>query len=199
MAKLITKVLAIRLQNHLPKLIDDDQTGFERSRCIVDNFIYALDLVQSCKTRKKKAIVLKLDFRKAFYMVSWDFLFKILHKSGFDQKWINWIHSLTSTAKIATLLNKISRPWINNKRGLRQGDPLSPLLFLLVVDVLQQIIKRFSIEGHILHPIVLDSPCLVIQYADDTLILIQGCPDQASLLKEILDAFLATEPSNKLL
>jgi hypothetical protein len=62
MVKLITKVLAIRLQNHLPKLIDDGQTGFVKSRCIADNFIYGLDSVQCCKIRKKKAIVLKLDF-----------------------------------------------------------------------------------------------------------------------------------------
>jgi hypothetical protein len=67
-----------------------------------------------------------------------------------------------------------------------------PRLFLLVVDVLQQTIKRFSNEGFLLHPIVLDSPCPVIQYADDTLIIIQGCPNQARILEEILDAFSNT-------
>jgi hypothetical protein len=70
MVKLITKVLAARLQNHLPKLIDEDQTGFVKSRCIANNFIYALNLVQWCKIRKKKALVLKLDFRKEFDTVS---------------------------------------------------------------------------------------------------------------------------------
>jgi hypothetical protein len=117
-------------------------------------------------------------------------LFKILWKRGFE--WINWIQSLTNSAKTAILLNGILGPWINIKRGLRQGDPLSPLLFLLVVDVLQQIIKHFSNEGHLLHPIVHGSSCPMIQYANDTLILIQGCPDQARLLKEILDAFSET-------
>jgi hypothetical protein len=94
-----------------------------------------------------------------------------------------------NTAKTAILLNGIPGPWIQIKRGLRQGDPLSPLLFLLVVDVHQQIIKCFSNEGHLLHSLVEDSTCLVIQYADDTLSLIQGCLDQARILKEILDAF----------
>jgi hypothetical protein len=141
LVKLITKILAITLQNILPRLIDVDQTGFVRSRCIADNFIYALDLVQCCKIRKKKTIVLRLDFRKAFDTVSWDFLFKIFQIRGFDRKWIDWIHSLTSTTKTAILLNGILGPWINIKQGLRQGDPLSPLLFLLVVDFLQQIIK----------------------------------------------------------
>jgi hypothetical protein len=101
----------------------------------------------------KKALVLKLDFCNAFDTVSWDFLFKIFQKRGFDQKWINWTHSLTNIAKTIVLLNGI-RPWINIKRVLRQGDPLCPLLFLLVVDVLQQVIKRLSIEGYLLHPIV---------------------------------------------
>jgi hypothetical protein len=76
LVKLVSKVLALRLQNYLPKLIDDDQTSFVKSRCIADNFIYGLDLVQCCKIRKKKAIVLKLDFCKAFDSVSWNFLFK---------------------------------------------------------------------------------------------------------------------------
>jgi hypothetical protein len=72
LVKLVTKVLALRLQGLLPKLIDEDQTGFVHSRCIADNFIYAVDLVQCCKLRKKKTIVLKLDFQKAFDTVCWD-------------------------------------------------------------------------------------------------------------------------------
>jgi hypothetical protein len=125
-------------------------------------------------------------------ILSWDFLFRILQKRGFNEKWMAWIQSLTNMAKTATLLNGIPGPWINIKRGLRQRDPLSPLLFLLVVDALQHVIKRFSNEGYLLHPIVQDLSCLVIQYANDTLILILGCPDQARILKEILDAFSAT-------
>jgi hypothetical protein len=75
------------------------------------------------------------------------------------------------TAKTVILLNGIPGPWIQTKRELRQGDPLSPLIFLIVVDVLQQVIKRFSREGHLLHPVVEDATCTVIQYADDTLII----------------------------
>jgi retron-type reverse transcriptase len=187
--KLVTKVLALRLQAELQNLVDDDQTGFVLTRCIADNFIYALDLVQACKQRKKKTIVLKLDFPKAFDTVSWDSLLTILQVRGFDTKWIRWMQMLTTTAKTAILLNGNPGPWIPIKRGLRQGDPLSPLLFIIMVDVLQQIIKKFSCEGLLKHPVVPDQPCPVIQYADDTLILIQGDNNQARLLKEILEAF----------
>jgi hypothetical protein len=64
--KLITKVLAIRLQQQMTNLVDTDQTGFVQSRCIADNFIYALDIAQCYKLRKKETIVLKLDFQKSF-------------------------------------------------------------------------------------------------------------------------------------
>jgi hypothetical protein len=69
---------------------------------------------------------------------------------------------LTTTAKTAILLNGNPGPWIPIKRGLRQGDPLSPLLFIIMVDVLQQIIKKFSCEGLLKHPVVPDQPCPVI-------------------------------------
>jgi hypothetical protein len=141
---------------------------------------------------KKKAIVLKLDFRKAFDTISWNCLFDILEIRGFDQKWISWLQALTRMAKTAILLNGIPGMWIQIKRALRQGDPLSQLLFIILVNVLQQIIKRFSAEGKLKHPIILDQPCPILQYVNDTLILIQGCPDQACYLKEILDVFAAT-------
>jgi hypothetical protein len=98
-------------------------------------------------------VVLKLDFRKAFDRVSWDCLLRILQVRGFDRKWRNWIHLLASTAKTTILLNHIPGPWIQIKGGIRQGDPLSPLLFLIVVDILQQTIQHFSREGALKHPI----------------------------------------------
>jgi hypothetical protein len=116
----------------------------------------------------------------------------VLEIRGFDLKWIQWMKLLTNSAKTTILLNRIPGPWIQIKRGIRQGDPLSPLLFLVIADILQKVIQHFSSEGQLKHPLVADQTCPVIQYADDTLILIQGCPPQARLLKEILDAFSMT-------
>jgi hypothetical protein len=169
--KLITKALALRLQSCLNSLIDLDQFGFIRSRSISDSFIYALEVLETCKIRNKKDVVLKLDFRKAFDMVSWDCLLRILQVRGFNRKWCNWIHLLSSSAKTAILLNGIPGLWIQIKRGLRQGDPLSPLLFLIIVDILQHTIQHFSREGALKHPIVSNLPCPIIQYVDDMLII----------------------------
>jgi retron-type reverse transcriptase len=136
--------------------------GFVKARCIADNFIYALDLVQSCKQRKKNTIVLKLDFRKAFDTVSYDCLLEILRIRGFDNRWINWMQALMQTAKTVVLLNSILGSWIQIKKGLRQGDTLSALLFIIFVDILQQLIKTFSSQGMLQHPIVPDQACSVI-------------------------------------
>jgi hypothetical protein len=99
---------------------------------------------------------------------------------------------LLTSAKTAILLNGTPGNWINVKRGLRQGDPLSPLQFIVVVDVLQQAIKHIAGDGLLRHPVLEDMPCPVLQYADDTLIAIQGDVQQAKVLTEILNDFEST-------
>jgi len=84
--KILTKVLTMRIQGEIPRLINIKQTGFIKGRSIADTFVYALELVQVCHKRKKPAIVLKLDFAKAFDTVNWDGLFSILSARGFTDK-----------------------------------------------------------------------------------------------------------------
>lgn len=138
--KILSKILTRRLQAEIPKLIDLRQTGFIKGRSIADTFIYAAELIQVCHKRKKPAVVLKLDFAKAFDTVNWDWLFRVLQARGFSDVWINWMNTILSTSKSAVLVNGCLGPWINCKRGLRQGDPISPYLFLLVAETLQRMI-----------------------------------------------------------
>jgi hypothetical protein len=81
--KILSKLLTTRLQKEIPRLIDLHQMGFIRGRSISHTFIHALELVQVCHKRKRPAIVLKLDFAKAFYTVSWDGMFRVLQARGF--------------------------------------------------------------------------------------------------------------------
>jgi hypothetical protein len=169
--KVLTKILTTRLQSQIQKLVDIDQTGFIRGRSITENFVYAMELVQCCHKRKQPTMVIKLDFAKAFDTVNWDALDTVLHARGFSHKWRRWMSHILQSSKSAVLVNGCPGPWINCKRGLRQGDPISPYLFILLADVLQVLIRK---ETSIGHPIVDGEGCPVLQYADDTLLLVRG-------------------------
>ena len=184
--KIISKVLTSRLQREIQSLVDIDQTGFLKGRSISENFVYAMELVQCCHRRRNPTLVLKLDFAKAFDTVHWDGLQAVLRARGFSDRWRGWVQELLRTSKTAVLLNGCPGPWISCARGLRQGDPMSPYLFLLVADVLQSLIKR---EQVIRHPAVDGAPCAVLQYADDTLLVLRGELEGVKRLKQVLDTF----------
>jgi hypothetical protein len=184
--KILAKILTMRLQQEIGQLIDLHQTGFLMGRSISETFIFAAEVVQACRKRKLPTIVLKLDFAKAFDTVVWDSLIKILQARGFDQLWCSWILDILSSSKSAVLVNGCPGSWINCKRGLRQGDPLSPYLFLLVADTLQHLVK---LAPSVRHPVDPDAPCVVLQYADDTLIVLKGDCRAMHALRNLLDAF----------
>lgn len=105
------------------------------------------------RQQKQPRIMLKLDISKAFDSVSWAFLIEVLHRMGFGQIWCNVVCGLLSSSSSQILLNGCSGEVIYyHRRGLRQGDPLSPMLFVLVRDVLNIMVQRASEEG-ILQPL----------------------------------------------
>ena len=99
-----------------------------------------------------------------------------------------WISSILNSALTAVLVNGCAGPWIQCKRGLRQGDPLSPYLFLLVAETLQRLIRQ---DAAIRHPTETNRPCAVLQYADDTLIVLRGDLAGATAVRQTLDTFAA--------
>ena len=134
-------------------------------------------------------LVLKLDFHKAFDTISWECIQLTLQHRGFDSRWVNWMQAILSSGKAQILVNGIAGEQIIYRRGVRQGDPLSPFLFILVADILQKLLQHAHSNGLILHPLDIQETTPMLQYADDTLILLKGIVQQAMVLKELLDSF----------
>lgn len=102
---------------------------------------------------------------------------------------MSWIRTILSTSKTTVMLNGVPGSWINYTNGLRQGDPLSPYLFIIIADILQQQIIQSFDAASICHPIYDHLPPTTLQYADDTLITTKAFPQAAHKLKLILDDF----------
>ncbi|WVZ83332.1 LOW QUALITY PROTEIN: hypothetical protein U9M48_030493 [Paspalum notatum var. saurae] len=187
--KAITRVLTSRLQLFIPALVGGDQTGFIKKRCIAESYAYAMDILQCCHKRNVPTVVLKLDFRKAFDSVNWESMTAILRIRGFPKCWCSWMMDMLSTGKTSVLLNRVPGLWIDCKNGLRQGDPISPYLFIIVADVLCQLLRFRGHNSSLSHPILQGAPCPVLQYADDTIIFIKASSEAMVSLKRVLQEF----------
>jgi hypothetical protein len=130
-AKIIAKMLSLRLAPHMDDLVSKAQSAFIKKRSIHDNFLYVKNLATRLHKRKTPALLFKLDIRKAFDSVRWDYIVDLLQKRGFPPRFRNWVVALLVTASSRVLLNGVAGPPIKHGRGLRQGDPLSPLLFVI--------------------------------------------------------------------
>ncbi len=188
-SKLISKVLATRVQGFLHLLINPHQTAFIKGRHILDNFFCAHFLVHHLHSSKTPAAALKIDFERAFNYVNWTFLKDLLEARGFGDSWLYWIDSLLHSASAAVLLNGVPGKTFNYERGLRQGDPLSPLLFILCIDVLFRMLQMAT-NAKLLPAVGMGECCFhTLQFADDLLIVFDGTLRSAAVIRLILDAF----------
>jgi hypothetical protein len=165
------------------------QSGFIKDRSIVENFAAAIEMIQSGNKLKKPIIALKLDFQKAFDSIHWEAILHTMSLRGFPPKWIAWVKQLLTTSQAQMVINGQCGRKFKIQRGVRQGDPLSPYIFIIVADIMQQMFRRAYESGLLRHPIQQGSPFPALQYADDTLLIIHGSVQQALIAKQILHAF----------
>ena len=146
--------------------------------------------------RKEKGLVCKLDIEKAYNSINWEFLYQVMNRMGFGSRWVRWIKWCISTASFSVLFNGSPTGFFPSSKGLRQGDPLSPYLFVIGMEVLSCLLNR-AVEGNYFagsRIAVGRGEDLVIShllYADDTLIFCQANMEQLKYLSWILMWFEA--------
>jgi hypothetical protein len=189
--KLLTKIIATRLKPILPFIISQEQSGYVEGRQILDSVILAHEVIHSLHSTKSPGMLLKLDLSKDFDKLSWSYLKSTLLAFGFEPNWISWIINLTSSALFSILINGVpSRPF-SPTRGIRQGDPLSPFLFIIMAEGLSRTIKAAisdqSLSG--LTPHGFSPPISHSQFVDDLLLMGVPTAREAIRIKSIITLF----------
>ena len=134
--KIFAKLLANRLQMVLPYLIHSDQKGFMKNRHITDNLSDLLTIIEYCELTKQQAIIMAIDFEKAFDTITWEALLSILRKFGFPEHFINLIMTYFKNFRISVTNNGFFTSKFTFQQGTKQGCPLSSLIFNLVVEII---------------------------------------------------------------
>ncbi|GJZ24055.1 putative RNA-directed DNA polymerase, eukaryota, reverse transcriptase zinc-binding domain protein [Tanacetum coccineum] len=171
--KIIAKILANRLAKVIDKIISQEQSAFISGRQILDGPLMLSEMIDWYKKRKKKMLIFKVDFEKALDSVSWKYLDSVLHKLGFGLTWRAWIKACLYSSRTYILVNRSPTSKFSLKRGLRQGDPLSPLLFIIVMEGLHMSLKEACHSG-LLKGIKIGSSGITLShmfYADDVVIV----------------------------
>jgi hypothetical protein len=189
--KFISKAFAIRLALIAHRTISMAQTAFIKGRCLLDGVLALHEIIDELKVSNLKAVILKLDFEKAYDRVSWCFLRTVLLHKGFDAGVVHRLMQLVSGGQTAISINGEVGPFFRNKRGVHQGDPISPLLFDFMADALSALLDAATRVGHIkgVVPHLIHGGVTHLQYADDTILLLELDDRSIANLKFILIAF----------
>ncbi|KAK1290278.1 hypothetical protein QJS10_CPB18g01194 [Acorus calamus] len=149
--KIISKMLVMRLKEVLPHIIGKEQGAFIPGRSIHSHLLLVQEMMHSLKygCGRKALMAAKVDLASAYDSIEWEGLFQILRYFQFPDRWIRWVKACVSTTRVAILVNGTPTEWIPVERGLRQGDPLSPYLFAIVVEALSAKLRIVQRSGRI--------------------------------------------------
>jgi hypothetical protein len=192
--KILAKVLANRLKMVLDGLISDSQNAFVGGRQMIDSVLIANECLDSWLKSGIPSILCKLDIEKAYDNVNWECLIHLLGRMGFGEKWQGWIRACISLVHFSILVNGSPAGFFGSSRGLRQGDPLSPLLFLLMMEILSKMLKKmvkggfitgFKVSGNSIEEVSISH----LLYADDTMVMCNADPEQLMYVQLVLTGF----------
>ncbi|KAE8681243.1 hypothetical protein F3Y22_tig00111332pilonHSYRG00015 [Hibiscus syriacus] len=192
--KVVSKVIVNRLKPLMNVCVSENQCAFVPGRSISDNFLVAHEIFHYLKRAKNgpnKGAALKLDMEKAYDRVEWDFLLNVMTRMGFCDSFVNIIRKCISTVSFQIRINGVLSDVFVPQRGLRQGDPLSPYLFLFCAQGLSALLlkaqRRNEIKG--IRASVRGPRVSHLFYADDSLLFVKNSMTEVRRIKGILDKY----------
>ena len=189
--KIISKVLCQRLKKVLPGLISETQSAFVAGRQISDNVMIAQEMFHALRTKpsgRNKRMAIKTDMSKAYDRMEWSFIEAVLRKMGFSETWTSWVMRCITSVKYRVLMNGEPRGNIIPGRGLRQGDPLSPFIFILCTEALASLLNHAEIQGKITGMRVTRTCPSVshLLFADDSLFFCKAEPRECEEVMKVV-------------
>jgi len=146
-------------------------------------------LARAYHKNKTPTLLFKLDIAKEFDSVSWEYLLELMEKRGFSVKWRNWIALILSSSSSSVMINGVPGPFFHHERGLRQGDPLSPYLFILAIDTLHRLFDLATEEGELTELRGRHASIRLSLYADDAALFLNPRKEEVDITLEILEHF----------
>ena len=182
----MTKAIASRIKNVLPDIIHPNQTGYVKDRFIGKTIRSIYDVMDFTVKENIPSLMLFIDFQKAFDSVEWEFLFKCLEELNFGSDFLHWVKVFYKNIQSCILNNGRTSNFFTLERGVWQGDPLSPYLFVIAVETLAIAIRQNSdMKGIFSRD---EQETKLLQYADDTTAILADTTS-AKVLFELLDQF----------
>ncbi|XP_071680257.1 uncharacterized protein [Lolium perenne] len=183
--KIFTKALTNRAVPVMNKIIHLSQIAFIKGRYITDGVALLQEVLRESKFRKQQGVVLKIDFEKAYDKVNWNFLFDCCKQKGSSDSWMIWIRKVVADGTLSVKVNDRKGAYFGSHKGVRQGDPFAPFLFNMAANSLAKMISIAQQNGLLtgLADNIVQNGVAMLQYADDTILLIQDDVEQARNLK----------------
>ncbi|KAM2022219.1 hypothetical protein ACFX16_044148 [Malus domestica] len=178
----------------MPKVIGENQYAFVAGKQIQDNILVVHEVLHSLLHQRKgdhPGMAIKLEMAKAYDRVEWDFLMGMMVSLGFAPLFYSWIKECISTVSFSVLINGSPTGYFRPERGLRQGDPLSPFLFLLCTEGFSMLITR-SLEQGALHGFKISPtrvPLTHLFFADDSVVFGNASVEEAKSIVEVLKTY----------
>lgn len=189
--KCITKILTRRMKMFIPLVVSQNQSAFIAGRYIQDNILLSQELLHNYhRNMKPSRCAVKVDLKKAYDTVRWEAIIFALQRVGVPYKFLNWVKQCIETPMYSIMVNGAPHGYFGSKRGIRQGDPMSPYLFVMVMELLSDLMKRKVMEGKYMLHSRCNKPVIThLAFADDLMAFMKGDTITARGLKEVLTEF----------